>query len=61
MTFYDNFYKIHTAKIERSWQGAYVVYIDNRFFCSADSYDEAEEEIDEYIKENGYKTVLEVL
>lgn len=32
-------------------QGHFNVYINGKFYCSADTYPEAESEIDEYIRE----------
>ena len=61
VTFYDSSLKHHYAKIDRSFNGSYFVYVDDKFFCSADSIWEAENEVAEYIKENNYKTSLEVM
>ena len=33
-------------------KGVYYVYIDGEFYCTADSYREAEDEIEEYEKEH---------
>lgn len=61
MTFYDDSFRSHTAKITKSFNDIYFVYIDNKFFCSTDTISEAENEVEEYIKKNGYKTLPEVL
>ena len=41
-----------TCKIERKREH-FEVYIDGKFYCSADSVTEAEKEIQEYISERG--------
>ena len=47
-----------TYKIKPNY-GHFVVYIDGRFFCTADNEKEAEEEIEEYAKERGLLNEIE--
>ena len=42
--------------------GHYEVYIDGEFYCTADTYSEAEKEVDEYYKwETGMKKAVKKL
>ena len=59
-TFYDKALNGYHFEIKRS-RGYYTVYLDGRFYCSADSVREAEDEIDEYARDNNLKTLFEVL
>ena len=39
--------------------GHYEVYIDGKFYCSADKESEAESEIENYLKERGDQNEIE--
>lgn len=47
-----------TCKIKRNREH-FVVYIDGKFFCSADNEKEAEEEIQSYASERGDQYEIE--
>ena len=59
--FYDDTCRQHTIEIKNGRSGEKYVYIDGKFYCSADTLDEADEEIEEFVKHNSYKTLMEVI
>ena len=61
MIYYDKALVGHSIDIKRTFRGVYYVYIDNQFYCSAESMREAEDEVDEYVEENNLRTAVEVL
>ena len=48
-----------TCKIKRN-KGHFEVYIDGKFYCTADNEKEAESEIKEYAKERGELNEIEI-
>ena len=60
-SFYDSNYVGHSVDIKHGFNGVYYVYVDDKFYCSADTYKEVESDVAELIRENSYKTIPEVI
>ena len=61
MTYYDDNFKSYKIEIKRGYNGVHYVYVNNKFYCSADNINEAEDEVNKYIKENSLKSFFEVI
>lgn len=40
-------------------KGHYILYIDGKFYCTADNMEEVEEELKNYVKERGVKCEIQ--
>ena len=59
--YYDITNRMRKFDIKHGANGAYFVYLDDKFYCSADTYEEADQDIDECIDKLKGKTLFEII
>ena len=60
-TVYDDTFTGYHIEIKSGRDDVYYVYVNGLFYCSADNYNEAEDDVEAFIQEHGYKSLFEVI